>query len=809
MAENKIEDALEKAGEILDEKLTETTSESTTDSKQVPSIQCFSNLNITTNIMTSLVELTSNGYIGTRVRIRGHVSNTTVIELEDLDIDKNGYFWLTPTAGVELTEKNNFEFKTQFLPDTLEHTVDFKFEVIRVEDSIVLCELTETHEIKPKQVCITVNPDSNCIGAKLEIYKNSKETDGTIGVADVNFEFNKKYNFDLNSEVTVTVEKEGFKKYIQTVILSEDTIIDVNLEPATFKVEIRNSFKADSIDCHVIIDADENNHVIAENQELILEAGSKVIITAQKKGYKDYKYTIDSLKENTVININSMERVSYTLKINNLSGGVIFINGTETNHFPLEFEEGTTIDVKVAKNHYTTYNKTFTISEDTVLDITLEKEQHVLTVVTVPTNAIVTISSNGVMQQAREIQLPYGSEAKIKVEHIGYETVEKTVFIDKDKTESIILNPLQLKLTIDAHDKTILSSCNIALNDIKQDSNVLNVIYNEDNWLRITKPGYPVFEIEHLKLTENTTIYLDDTKYNWKKPKVSVSISNKQDIANPITILVNDKPVSDGVSVDVDYNNETHIVVTCDGYKTIEETKLVTEDYNVTYELIDANSGKVKLAVECNVPNAVVTLNGEKTSLIYTEPGNEVTIVITHDGYKTITELITVTEDTVKTYTLDNFTPKDFVVTFKTNPVNATVTVNDVILNSKKASVKYLDILNVIVSGIGYLSKEFKHEVIKTETISINLEFDPEFGNVSSDGEITLDKIIEMIKFRKSYSYLEISRVFRLEGYTESAIEKFYKKFGSYCVSRYDYKLWNMMHIYFGHQNIAHPNVKE
>lgn len=819
MAENKIEDALEKAGEILDNKLSETSNNETTNNggiyssestdadklveseKQAPSINCFSNLNIVTNVMTSLVEVTANGYVGTKVRVRGYVSNVPVIELEDLDVDKNGYFWLTPTAGIELTEKNNFEFKTQFLPDALKHTVEFKFDVIRVEDSIVLCELTEKHEIEPKQVSIIVNPDSNCIGAKLEIYQNSKETDDTIGVADVNFEFSKAYYFDLNSEVTVTVEKEGFKKYIQTVILTEDNIIDVELEPATFKVEIRNSFKADSVDCHVIIDSGEDNHVITENSELVLESGSKVIVTAKKKGYKDYKYTIDSLKENTVININSMERVSYTLKINNLSGGVVFVNGTETNHFPLEFTEGTEINITVAKNHYVTYNKKFQISEDTVLDITLEKEQHILTVVTVPTNAIVTISSNGVMQQSREIQLPYGSEAKIKVEHIGYETIEKTIFIDKDITECITLNPLQLTLTIDAHNKSLLDDVTIFLNDVKQDSNVCNVIYDETNIVTVCKPGYPDFEQE-LTLTEDTILYLDDN--DWRKPQVSISILNKQDITNPITITINNQPVSDNSPIDVNYDSEVEIIVDCDGYEQIKETKLVTEDYNANYELIDINSNKVKLDVVCNLKGAKVTLNGISSNLIYVEPGNEVTIVITHDGYETLTELVTITEDTTKTYNLDNFTPKDCIIKFKTKPTNALISVNNILVNNKKITTKYLDMLNIVVSGTGYETKEFNYEVLKDDTISVELELNSNFDS-DNDEEITLEKIIEMIKFRKNYSYLDISRVFVIEGYTEAAVDKFYRKFGSYCVSRYDFKLWDMMHKYFGHKQIPHP----
>ncbi len=797
MAENKIEDALEKAEEILDNKLESTQKES----KKSPIIECHSNLNITTNVITSLVEVTSNGYVGTRVRIRGHISNTAVIELEDLDIDKNGYFWLTPIAGIELTEKNNFEFKTQLLPDALKHIINFKFEVIRVEDSIVLAELSKTHEIEPKQASITINPDSNCIDAKLSIFKvlNTPPTDGTVGTAEINFEFSKAYYFDVNSEILVTVEKEGFKKYLQTIILTEDTIVDVKLEPASFKVEIRNSFKADSVDCHVIIDSGENNHVITENSELILEAGSKVIVTAKKEGYKDFKYTIDSLKENTIININSMERVSYTFKINNLSDGAVFINGTEVKHFPLEFAEGSVVNVKVSKNHYKSYNKIFTITEDIVLDITLEKEQYILTVLPVPTDAIVTISSNGVLQQSREIQLPFAAEAKIKIEHIGYETVEKTVLITKDTTENIILEPKILKLTIDTHDKSLLDDTTIFLDNIKQDSNVCDVIYGETNIVTVSKPGYPDFE-QKLKLTEDTTLYLDDEKYNWRKPKVSVSISNKQDISNPITILINNQPISDGVSVNIDYDTEANIVVTCDGYKTIEETKLITEDYSANYELVDENSGKVKFVVECNVKGSLVTLNGEKTNLIYIEPGNEVTVVISHDGYETITELITVTEDTVKTYTLDNFTPKEFVITFKTNPVNASVTVNEIPLNTKKASAKYLDMLNVIVSGTGYLTKEFNHEVIKSEIITVNLEFDPEFGKLDDNTEVTLEKIIEMLKFKKNYSYLDISRVFKLEGYTESAIKKFFEKFGPYCVSRYDYILWKMMHKYFNCQ---------
>ena len=644
---------------------------------------------------------------------------------------------------------------------------------------------------------------SNQEQGSIKIVSGENCNDAVIKFNNEIVEFNKEYSFPLDSEIEVIVEKEHFVTYKEKFKIEATPIEStVNLSYKNYSVDIINSDAADSINVHIINENGELNSYEATEYELPYK--TKLIVTATKEGYKDFEYTIDSLDEDTVIDIKLMEKVSYNLTVkSNPLDATIFINGTETHNFPLKFKENTQVNVVISKNNYITYSNDFKITEDTVLDISLEKQQYILTVGTLPINAIVTISSNGVMQQAREIQLPYASEAKIKVECLGYDTVEKTVTIWENTNELIELELSKVKLTINSQS---LNDLDIFINNNKQDSNVIDLIYGDKYFLKLEKPGYPEY-IQRIELTEDTIINVDEL--DWKKPTVSVSISNKQDIVNPITIVINDKPISDGSPVEIDYNTEAHIVVTCDGYKTIEETKLIIEDYSANYELVDINSNKVSFEAICNLEGAVVTLNGIQTNKIFIEGGNEVNVIITHVGYETINNIFTITEDTVITYDLKDFNKKKFDVTFNTNPSNAIVEINGTKVNNKKTTAEYLDMLNVIVSGTGYLTKEFNHEVIKTEIIPVKLEFDPEFGNVNEDGEVTLDKIIEMIKFRKSYSYLEISRVFKLEGYTESAIEKFYKKFGSYCVSRYDYKLWNMMHTYFGHQNIAHPNTKE
>ena len=66
-----------------------------------------------------------------------------------------------------------------------------------------------------------------------------------------------------------------------------------------------------------------------------------------------------------------------------------------------------------------------------------------------------------------------------------------------------------------------------------------------------------------------------------------------------------------------------------------------------------------------------------------------------------------------------------------------------------------------------------------------------------------------MLKMRNNYSYIYISRYLKF-GYTEDNIREFYKRFGNYVSSTFDFRLWRMMHVYFGHiNNIPEPDKCE
>lgn len=777
MADNKIEDALEKAGEVLDNELGV--------EKIAPSIEYTAEgLAAVNSTIKSSVKIIANDYTDTIVRVKGTISNPELVELtykEDekmlpLPVNEDGTFWFGPTDGFPITDTIS-TFETKLLKAG---ELSIKLEVVRVEDSIVLCETEYTETILPEQKTILINAGKNCNGAILTINNEEKE-------------FDTPYNYDVDSNIEINVTKEHYVTYTQT--LSDITEITVDLDPAKYKLTITDNVKADTIDIHV---GTENIHYI---EPLTFEYGTKIIVTAKKEGYKNFQHIIDSLDSDVIINIGNLERIKYSLTINSPENSIVKVNGTENSVWPLEFEDGTEISFEVSKNHYETYTENFVITEDKIFDISLNLEKHTLTVTTIPNNSLVTI--NG--EQTRQAELEYGSTAKIKVESIGYESVEKSIIISKDTNENIVLEKQQLMLTVSSKKEGILKGATFKFNGVDTQINSTQVYYGESTEVEVSKPGYPTFTTI-VTLTEDTTIYVDETT-EWEKPQVTVNIANQQDIVNPVVITVNGNVVSANSPVDVDYKTEVNIVVECDGYKTIEETKIITSDYNPYYELVDINSEKVKLEVNCELDGASITINGKSATTLYIEPNNEITVIISHIGYETITDKFIITDDTVKNYILSDFIPKNFKLTVSPIPSAANVTIDG--KSIKSITVPYLTVVNVKIFAVGYLSVEQNIEVTKDETLSVKLELDPNYTGEITDGEkVTLEKIIEMLQFRKTYSYLNISRVFK-DGYTEETVRAFYVKFGSYCTSRYDFMLWKMMHEYFGHvDNTPHPDTK-
>ncbi len=787
MADNKIEDALEKAGEILDENLTGS-------EKVQPTIEINgpSEMIAEDSISDIVAKIVSNDYASTPVKIKGTVKNISEIHHngKQLEVDSNGIFWLEPTefSDTELT------FKVVTGIGSGNKELSLKLEVVREEDSIVLCHSEYKETIVAKYGSVKVIAGKNCDGATV-----------TICNSDIcnNVKFDEVNYYPLNSELEISVENNHYITKKQLVTVTENHEIIVDLEPRDYQLLIKNSIIADTIDIHV--GADSIHYI----EPLTLKYGTKIVITATKKGYKDYQYTIDSLNEDTVIDINKMERVQYSLTVNAPENSVITVNGTINSIWPLKFEEGTEINLSVSKNHYETYTNTFKITEDKVFDVTLELVKHTLTVTTEPNNSLVTLTYDGTEYQKRQIEVPYGASVKVKVESIGYNTIERTLVISEDTTENIVLEKQSLLLTVASKKEGILNGATIIVNNVKQQTNKAAVKYGELNNVSVMKPGYPTFTTT-VTCTEDTTIYVD-AENEWRKPQVTINISNKQDIVNPVVITINGNVVSENSPVDIDYNSTANIVVTCDGYKSIAESKQITTDYNPYYELIDVNSDKVKLDVNCLLEGANVTIDGKSATSMYIVPNNTVTVKITHVGYETIIDKFVITENTVKEYSMDMFKPKNFKLTVVTNPIMADVTLTtlDTSVTSKTITVPYLTNVTVKAFIPGYISKEEIVEVTKEMTYTITLEEDPNYNGDLSMGEITLEKIIEMIKFRKSYSYLNISQVFRTGGYTNETVYAFYVRFGSYCTSRYDFNLWRMMHTYFGHiENIPHPDTK-
>lgn len=783
MADNKIDEAFNKAAEIADKEL-----------NQNQPVAPVINYQIEGDIVAggtvkSIVSITPNDFANTLVRVKGTISNPENVTmqykegdtLKDLPLDTDGTFWFGPSTGFPLTDAVS-EFYTK-INETATGTLTIKLEVVNVTDSIVLCEAENTVEFKKSTNTVKIIPGKNIVSSNVTLTINGEKKP-----------FNTVIDYAPNAELEITVEQKGCVTYVNKVTLDSDLELTVNLELAKILVTINNSVNADTVDIHIVND----NQTVHYNKPFEITYGSKVIVTAKKKGYKDYTYTIDKLEEPVTIDINEMEKVKYNLTISTSETAKIKVNGTENTVWPLSFDADSVVEYEVSKLHYETIHGTITMNEDKVLDLSMELEKLDLVVTTVPTDAEVTINN----KKTRTERITYGSEITVVVSKTGYVNYEETFVINDNKTINVELEKQQVKLSFALKGAGSLEGATFIVNGniVEQES---FVEYGSENTVVVSKPGYKSFETIVIP-TEDTIIYVD-AENEWRKPQVTVNISNIQDIENTPVILIDNKPVSIGSPADVNYGEEFTINISCDGYETITETLTITDDYHATYELVDVNSGKVKLSVVCTVEGVKIFIDDVLSTVKYVLPGTEVTVKITHVGYETIEETFVVEHDMNKVYELVDLTPKKFKITISPIPQTSTVKINNE--ERKSITANYLDVIDVEVVCESYITKNLQHEVVANKIIEMKLDKDPDYTLPGIKPEdVTLDDIIKMLKQRANYSYIYISRYLKF-GYTEENIRKFYERFGSYVSSTFDFRLWRMMHAYFGHiDNIPEPD---
>ena len=256
--------------------------------------------------------------------------------------------------------------------------------------------------------------------------------------------------FTENSEIQIKVFKSGYKAITENIIVNSDIEKNYVLEEVQINKPILN------IECNV-----EDAVLVVNNDFVTLPAsiygnpGSLYSIMISKEGFKTYTNEI-RLVENTDLHVEleklSSEELTDIVKLNvkcSKLNSLIMINGVQVdNNSTVEYPRGTILDIEVTYPGYATCSSRMTISEDTDLNIVLEKTDNLSSYrVYIYNTTGATLTVNGKQVAAPYVSdFEYGSKVKIKSELDGYETYENELFIDQDYIIYINLEKIDEKL---------------------------------------------------------------------------------------------------------------------------------------------------------------------------------------------------------------------------------------------------------------------------------------------------------------------------------------------------------------------------
>lgn len=256
--------------------------------------------------------------------------------------------------------------------------------------------------------------------------------------------------FTENSEIQIKAFKSGYKAITESIIVNSDIEKNYILEEVQINKPILN------IDCNV-----EDATLVVNNDFISLPAsiygnpGSLYSIMISKEGFKTYTNEI-RLVENTDLHVEleklSSEELTDKVKLNvkcSKLNSLIMINGVQVdNNSTVEYPRGTILDIEVTYPGYATCSSRMTISEDTDLNIVLEKTDNLSSYrvyIYNTTGATLTVNDKQVAAPFVS-DFEYGSKVKIKSELDGYETYENELFIDQDYIIYINLEKIDEKL---------------------------------------------------------------------------------------------------------------------------------------------------------------------------------------------------------------------------------------------------------------------------------------------------------------------------------------------------------------------------
>jgi hypothetical protein len=163
-----------------------------------------------------------------------------------------------------------------------------------------------------------------------------------------------------NSSITYTISRDGYISQTNTIILTEDKTLYINLDIKTYNVKI----SSEDSEAMIIIYNSVGNELKKGNglQETIVNHGDTISYKVSKDGYNDNVGTIKNITKNEERSNLKITKKQYKIVFNvhDINGNVISdtvnkINGiVVTDSIPVTVEHGTKISYSVEKDGYTT-----------------------------------------------------------------------------------------------------------------------------------------------------------------------------------------------------------------------------------------------------------------------------------------------------------------------------------------------------------------------------------------------------------------------------------------------------------------------
>lgn len=225
--------------------------------------------------------------------------------------------------------------------------------------------------------------------------------------------------------VNIRITAPGYNTFNEVVNLWRDQSLAIVLEPTVVSEDHTIQVVTNPSDATVTM-----NNVVGNTQ--VFTTGERVHIKVEREHYTTQEFDIvvseDHIYEVTLV----ADKMTFTITPTPVDS-IVVINGKTISTITVDYN--TPIEWTVSRVGYVSQSGSLTLVEDTVLPVTLVKQQVTVTFQSVPSDAVIKL--NGTEQTS--VTVNYGDTIDYEVSAEGYLTATGSVVADATETITIVL----------------------------------------------------------------------------------------------------------------------------------------------------------------------------------------------------------------------------------------------------------------------------------------------------------------------------------------------------------------------------------